>query len=156
MLIWMPAHSPRDAVVACANAARDVQTDLLVTIGGGSVTDGGKAVTICLEHDVSDPSELEPFRSVVENGVRRIPDFCGPRIRQIAVPTTLSAGEFNARAGVRFSREGEIAIFSGLAIGSSAVIRPLLGIRRKNSGFLEETRSFLLRSSSRRAAPFRA
>ena len=100
----MPAHSPRDAVVACANAARDAQTDLLITIGGGSVTDGGKAVTICLEHDVSDPSELEPFRSVVENGVRRIPDFRSPRIRQIAVPTTLSAGEFNARAGVTDTR----------------------------------------------------
>ena len=50
----MPSHSPRDAVVACANAARAAGTDLLVTIGGGSVTDGGKAVTICLEHDVSD------------------------------------------------------------------------------------------------------
>ena len=46
----MPAHSPRDAVVACANAARAGGTDLLVTFGGGSVTDGGKAVTICLEH----------------------------------------------------------------------------------------------------------
>ncbi|MGI9410274.1 MAG: iron-containing alcohol dehydrogenase [Hyphomicrobiaceae bacterium] len=100
----MPAHSPRDAVVACANAAREVGTDLLVTIGGGSVTDGGKAVTICLEHDISDVDGLEPFRSVVEDGVRRIPEFTAPRVRQIAVPTTLSAGEFNARAGVTDTR----------------------------------------------------
>ena len=47
---YMPSHSPRDAVVACANQAREAGTDLLVTIGGGSVTDGGKAVTICRAH----------------------------------------------------------------------------------------------------------
>jgi maleylacetate reductase len=98
----MPAHSPRESVVACANAARAAGTDLLVTIGGGSVTDGGKAVTICLEHGISDVDAMEPFRSVVDEktGQRRTPDFASPKVRQIAVPTTLSAGEFNARAGV--------------------------------------------------------
>ena len=100
----MPPHSPREAVVACANAAREVGTDLLVTIGGGSVTDGGKAVTICLEHGISDVDGLEPFRTIVEEGVRTIPEFAAPTVRQIAVPTTLSAGEFNARAGVTDTR----------------------------------------------------
>lgn len=100
----MPAHSPRDAVVACANAARDAGTDLMVSFGGGSVTDGCKAVTICLEHDVRDVDGLEAFRSVVKDGKRHIPEFRAPRVRQIAVPTTLSAGEFNARAGVTDTR----------------------------------------------------
>ncbi len=96
----MPAHSPRDAVVACANAAREAGCDLLVTFGGGSVTDGGKAVTICLEHGITDMDGLEPFRSTVKDGKRQVPEFRAPKVRQIAVPTTLSAGEFNARAGV--------------------------------------------------------
>ena len=87
----MPAHSPRDA-------------DLLVTFGGGSVTDGGKAVTICLEHGVTDVDGMEPFRTIVTNGKRQIPDFRAPKVRQIAVPTTLSAGEFNARAGITDTR----------------------------------------------------
>jgi len=100
----MPAHSPRDAVVACSNAAREAGTDLLVTFGGGSVTDGGKAVTICLEHGVADVDGMEPFRTIVENGKRRIPDFRAPKVRQIAVPSTLSAGEFNARAGITDTR----------------------------------------------------
>ena len=100
----MPAHSPRDAVVACANAARAAGTDLLVTFGGGSVTDGGKAVTICLEHGVADVDGMEPFRTIVANGKRQIPDFRAPKVRQIAVPTTLSAGEFNARAGITDTR----------------------------------------------------
>ena len=35
----MPAHSPREAVVDCANAMRDAKADLLVSFGGGSTTD---------------------------------------------------------------------------------------------------------------------
>src|ERR671919_85659 len=98
----MPAHSPRDAVVACANKARDAGCDLLVSVGGGSTTDGGKAVTICLEHDIREPDELEPFRTVVDEttGKRHFPQYRAPQVRQICVPTTLSGGEFNARAGV--------------------------------------------------------
>ena len=97
----MPAHSPRDAVVACAAAARSVDTDLLVTVGGGSVTDGGKAVTICLRHDVTDMDGLDRFRTRVDaDGIRHLPDYAGPTVRQVAVPTTLSGGEFNARAGI--------------------------------------------------------
>jgi maleylacetate reductase len=100
----MPAHSPRDAVVACANAARSVGTDLLVTFGGGSVTDGGKAVTICLEHGVTNVDGMDRFCTIVTNGKRQIPGFRAPKVRQIAVPTTLSAGEFNARAGITDTR----------------------------------------------------
>ncbi len=97
----MPSHSPREAVVDCANAARAAGCDLLVNFGGGSTTDGGKAVTICLEHDITDADGLEPFRTKVdENGKRYRPEFDAPQVRQIAVPTTLSGGEFNARAGI--------------------------------------------------------
>lgn len=103
----MPAHSPREAVVACANTARAAGCDLLVSVGGGSTTDGGKAVTICLEHDIRDPDGLEPFRTVVDpvSGKRHFPQYRAPRVRQICVPTTLSGGEFNARAGVTDTRQ---------------------------------------------------
>jgi len=98
---YMPAHSPRDAVISCANMAREAGADLLVTYGGGSVTDGGKAVTICLEHGITDMDEMEPFRtSVGQDGNRIKPNYDAPSVRQVAVPTTLSGGEFNARAGI--------------------------------------------------------
>ncbi|MEL0114154.1 MAG: iron-containing alcohol dehydrogenase [Rickettsiales bacterium] len=97
----MPSHSPREAVVACANAMREAKADLLVSLGGGSATDGGKAVTICLKHGITTPDGMEPFRTVVdENGQRHFPQYDAPDVRQIVVPTTLSGGEFNARAGV--------------------------------------------------------
>ena len=101
----MPAHSPREAVIECANTARDAGADLLVTFGGGSVTDGGKAVTICLEHGITDIDGLEPYRTLVdETGKRHFPEYNAPKIRQISIPTTLSGGEFNARAGVTETR----------------------------------------------------
>ncbi len=40
----MPAHSPRSAVVAAAEQAREARADLIVTLGGGSITDAAKAV----------------------------------------------------------------------------------------------------------------
>lgn len=98
---YMPAHTPRDAVVACANAAREAGCDLLATIGGGSATDGGKAVTICLKHDLRDEDAMEPYRTKVDGaGKRHFPEYEGPDVPIVCVPTTLSGGEFNARAGV--------------------------------------------------------
>ena len=44
---------------------------------------------------------MEPFRTVVdENGNRHFPEYTAPSVRSIVIPTTLSGGEFNARAGI--------------------------------------------------------
>src|SRR5215469_16947426 len=44
----MPQHTPREAVIAASEAARAAAADLIVTVGGGSITDGAKAVQLCL------------------------------------------------------------------------------------------------------------
>jgi len=101
----MPPHTPRDAVIEAANAARAAGADLLVTFGGGSLTDAGKAVQLCLRHDIRDVDALEPFRAVTgPDGKLRIPPFAPPVVRQIAIPTTLSGGEFSWQAGVTDTR----------------------------------------------------
>ena len=51
----MPPHTPRKAVIAAAEMARAANADLIVTIGGGSITDGAKAVALCLANDVRTP-----------------------------------------------------------------------------------------------------
>lgn len=96
----MPPHTPRDAVIAAADAARDARADLLLTFGGGSLTDAGKMVQICLRHDIRRAADLDPFRQRLDpEGRPFFPDFAPPLVRQITVPTTLSGGEFNANAG---------------------------------------------------------
>src|SRR5947207_8480654 len=59
----MPAHTPRAAVIAAANQARAAHADLIVTVGGGSVTDGAKAVQLCLANDVSDVEGIDRLRA---------------------------------------------------------------------------------------------
>src|SRR5947207_12025758 len=48
----MPPHTPRAAVVAASEQARTAGADIIVTIGGGSITDGAKAVQLCLANDI--------------------------------------------------------------------------------------------------------
>lgn len=88
----MPAHSPRSAIVAAANQAREARADVIVTLGGGSITDGAKAVQLCLSNDVRTVEDMDRIRGTAE--------VKAPTVRQISIPTTLSAGEFSGMAGV--------------------------------------------------------
>jgi maleylacetate reductase len=97
----MQPHTPRRAVIEAAEAAREARADLIVTIGGGSVTDGAKAVQLCLANDIRTPEALDDYRPVkAPDGALGPPPCTPPSVRQITVPTTLSAGEFSAIAGV--------------------------------------------------------
>lgn len=97
--------TPRGAVLEAAQLARDARADLIVTFGGGSVVEAGKIVRLCLQHNIVDMDGFEPFRIVVDaDGTRKAPQYEGPAIAQIAVPTTLSAGEFHAGGGATDER----------------------------------------------------
>jgi maleylacetate reductase len=92
----MPPHTPREAVIAAAEQARAANADLIVTVGGGSITDGAKAVQLCLANNVRAVEDIDSIR--VRGGVA--PDMTAPSVRQISVPTTIAGGEFSAIAGV--------------------------------------------------------
>jgi maleylacetate reductase len=94
------AHTPRTDVVDAANAARDAHADLVVTVGGGSVTDAAKMVGLCLGNGVTAPEQLDDYRArIAADGTTQRPEVKPPGARMIAIPTTLSAGEFSAGAG---------------------------------------------------------
>jgi maleylacetate reductase len=94
------AHTPRTDIVAAANAAREAGADLLVTVGGGSITDAAKMVGLCLGNGVTEPQQLDDYRAqIAADGTIRRPEIKSPTVRSIAIPTTLSAGEFTASAG---------------------------------------------------------
>src|SRR5271166_2280333 len=85
------AHTPRADVVAAANMAREAGCDLIVTLGGGSVTDAAKMVALCLGNGVSEPAQLDACRAVIAaDGTSRRPEIEAPSVRSIAIPTTLS------------------------------------------------------------------
>ncbi len=92
----MPPHTPREAVIAATEQARISEADLIVTVGGGSITDGAKAVQLCLANNVRTVEGIDNIRAT--RGVA--PAMTAPMVRQISVPTTIAGGEFSAIAGV--------------------------------------------------------
>ena len=96
----MPPHTPREAVIAATNQARAADADLIVTVGGGSITDGAKAVQLCLANDIGTVESIDQIRTVRGSS----PPMTAPRVRQISVPTTIAGGEFSAIAGVTNTR----------------------------------------------------
>jgi maleylacetate reductase len=96
----MPAHTPRQAVVDAAELARANSADVIVTVGGGSITDGAKAVQLCLANDIRSADDIKRVR--ITRGVA--PPMTAPTIRQISVPTTISGGEFSDISGVTNER----------------------------------------------------
>lgn len=86
-------------MLAAAAHAREVGADLVVTVGGGSVTDAGKILPVCLRHDIRAHDDFEAYRIRVEDGQVVKPDWAAPDVRVVTVPTTLSGGEFNALSG---------------------------------------------------------
>jgi maleylacetate reductase len=101
----MPSHTPRDAVLEATAKAREAEADLIVTFGGGSGTDAGKMMRLALKHDIRSVEGFDRFVIRVQpDGSRAATAYDGPDVPQIAVPTTLSGGDFNPSAGATDTR----------------------------------------------------
>ncbi|OKO84032.1 iron-containing alcohol dehydrogenase [Bradyrhizobium sp. NAS96.2] len=91
----VPQHTTRDVVTLIARQASEARADLVVAIGGGSVVDAAKIVLMCIEHEIFEPAGLDGFETTPE---RRFGPFRDPKVRMIAIPSTLSGGEYNSGA----------------------------------------------------------
>ena len=102
------AHAPRLDVLAALEAARAAETDLIITVGGGSVTDAGKVIALGLKHGFQKHEDFEGYYVYVdEAGETVVPQFDAPEIRVICCPTTLSGGEFNTMGGVTDDKDNK-------------------------------------------------
>ena len=129
----MPAHTPREAVIAATNQARAAKADLIVTVGGGSITDGAKAVQICLANDVSTIDGIDAVRT--HRGVP--PPLKPPAVRQISVPTTIAGGEFSHIAGVTNERSKvKEMLRHDLVMPRAAILDPYLTVHTPQWLFL--------------------
>ena len=104
------AHSPRPCVIEGAKLAREAGADLLVAVGGGSAIDATKVMLIALWQNATTIEDLDLYRAGrPKEGAAPPAEAIKPpadAIRMIAVPTTLSAAEFNAFAGISDPRHG--------------------------------------------------
>ena len=129
----MPPHTPREAVIAAAGQAEAAGADLIVTVGGGSITDGAKAVQLCLANDVRTVEDIERIRT--HKGVA--PPMNAPTVRQISVPTTIAGGEFSAIAGVTNARtKVKEMLRHELVMPRAAILDPALTVHTPEWLFL--------------------
>lgn len=99
------AHTPRQDVLALLAQAREAEADLLLAIGGGSVIDACKVVQLACNRDLRDEADLLDYARRADGSLgaqagRHDGLGTAPRLRQIAVPTTLSGAEYSNNAGV--------------------------------------------------------
>ncbi|MEO0363415.1 MAG: iron-containing alcohol dehydrogenase [Pseudomonadota bacterium] len=125
----MPAHTPREAVVAATKEARAAGADLILTVGGGSVTDGAKAVSLCLANGVEDAAAMDRLRAPAP--------IEPPTVRQVSIPTTLSAGEFSALCGVTDERTKAKELFTHpLVVPRATILDPAVTLHTPEWLFL--------------------
>jgi maleylacetate reductase len=119
----MPSHTPRQSVLEATAKARAVDADLIVTFGGGSGTDAGKMIRLALKHDITTIEGFDPFVvRVAADGSRAVVDYAAPDVPQIAIPTTLSGGDFNPSAGATDTRTMLKEIFRHPKLVPSVII----------------------------------
>jgi maleylacetate reductase len=101
-------HTTRKQAAEVARQANYTEADLIVAVGGGSAIDLAKIVIMAMEHDIHDEAGFDPFP--MGPGVNFSP-FLSPTVRQIAIPSTLNGGEYNAAALVTDERHKLKQIF---------------------------------------------
>jgi maleylacetate reductase len=126
----IPQHTSRQGAVAAARAAVDLEADLIVAIGGGSVVDASKIMLICMEHGIFEPNGLDGFEiKIGPDRVPQRPTYRPPSVRMIAIPSTLSGGEFNAGCLVTdTNRQLKQTFFHPLMMPIAIILDPELAL----------------------------
>ncbi len=116
-------HTPRETVIALADAMRAAAADLVISIGGGTVIDTVKVALVALAEGLHHIDQLDAWHMrLAADGSRITPQPRRPPCRQIAVPTTLSGAEFSDLAGCTDARFGTKHGYTGAFIGAASVI----------------------------------
>lgn len=114
---------PRESILRLLKAVRELNPDLIVTVGGGTAMDSVKVMLVMLAHNVTSVDEFSNYHIRVDaDGNRIVPTVQDPPLRQIIVPTTLSAAEFSCLGGATDTARQVRDIYTGRHIGGQEVI----------------------------------
>ncbi|KAF5018621.1 hypothetical protein F66182_9413 [Fusarium sp. NRRL 66182] len=97
-------HTPWDHVFALARDLKETQADLIITVGGGSVTDGVKLARLLVANNIMALEQADSLLSRCEPGKPSDEAVKPASIPVINVPTTLSGAEFTRAAGATYTQ----------------------------------------------------
>ena len=121
------SHTPREDALELLDQVRESGADVIISVGGGSVIDAGKFVQLAIAQGLKHESEILEY-SQQGNGSRgpKHGDFrlfsSTDKIRQLAIPTTLSGAEFSNSAGVLNSSSGSKEGYRGPRLCPQAIV----------------------------------
>ena len=84
-------NSPLENVIDCVKSVQEKNPDIIITVGGGTPIDTVKVVQLCHSLEINTVDDLKKISNKHQNKASKI--------RQIAVPTTLSGGEYSIIGG---------------------------------------------------------
>jgi alcohol dehydrogenase class IV len=121
-------HTPWDDLIPIINDMREKKADCLITLGGGSLTDGAKIIIYALANDVKTLEDLEAMVEQTEQDRKTGNEFRDrsvgkdPTVPIICIPTTLSAGEYSRFGGGTNPRTHQKSILTHPKMYPSLVI----------------------------------
>tara|TARA_Y100000588_G_scaffold22313_1_gene22540 strand:+ start:3191 stop:4336 length:1146 start_codon:yes stop_codon:yes gene_type:complete len=108
------AHSPREDVVRLTTTLRNSNADMVIALGGGSVCDATKAACLALANGVKVAEDIDKLRVGQIVTTATLP--------YVSIPTTLSAGEYTAYAGITDERIPRKEVLWDMSIAPNVVI----------------------------------
>ncbi|MCJ1394799.1 hypothetical protein MMC18_007679 [Xylographa bjoerkii] len=119
--VGMKPHTLFSEILEIVGVASEAGADAIVTLGGGSLTDGAKAVAMALANDARTREELLTLPHALNREGSR-PSVKTSTIPIISIPTTLSGGEYSDYAGCTDDVSGVKYQFSPPLKGPSLII----------------------------------
>ncbi|KAL2786658.1 alcohol dehydrogenase [Aspergillus keveii] len=97
--VGMKPHTLWSEILEIAAEARACEADVFLTIGGGTLTDGAKAVVLALANNAQTLEHMQALVERQEQGPGGESESSSLYIPIISVPTTLSAAKYSSIAG---------------------------------------------------------
>ncbi|KAJ9615697.1 hypothetical protein H2200_001773 [Cladophialophora chaetospira] len=117
--VGMKAHTYWSEVLEVINDARALDIDCVITAGAGSLTDAAKVVVWALANGVRTENDLQKLADRNSPGYQSLKP---PTIKHIAVPTTLSGGEYTSFAGATNDKTKAKVLFTPPTMNPGVVV----------------------------------
>ncbi|KAK4165570.1 alcohol dehydrogenase [Cladorrhinum sp. PSN259] len=111
-------HVPWPDVLEVASDLRDLDADLIVTLGAGSLTDGAKVASLAVANGAFTLDALDKIH--IRSADPSIQKPCA--IPTINIPTSLSGGEYNPPGGATDLRNSCKTLFRHPSMGAQLVV----------------------------------
>ena len=115
----VPQHVPRQCVIEGAKIARELGVDTLISLGGSSPNDAAKGMNLAL----TEVKNIDDFFVQFDRAdTVKMPEFKEAKLPLLAIPTTLSAGEFTFVVGITDTERGHKDVYRDPRLPSKVVI----------------------------------